>query len=350
MVIFTFTVLFFLILRFTVTLFNFLSNPKLTPFRTGFTSLVSIIVVLKNEESRLLNLLDSIKQQDFTSYEVLIYHAGMDSQDEDVLSQYCLQDPRFRLIHGNLNEYSWVEEQAKGDYLLLLDANTQINSGLINTLIYRLKVFKLAVISIIPNQIFKGFGQLITAPLSDFMVLNMIPLRLIRLFKTPILATANNDCLLLDAKVCFNNQWLDRIDIGKGTTELVKMAKQDHYKAEVLLGNAFVYKSVKFDRQLAWKAAAENLRVYFNGNLLVASIYVFLVVAGPLIILVGFDINVLILPFGLIFLSRLMISFLTAQNPVYNVLTHPFQMIMLVIVYLKAVSLQLLTRRKHKTR
>jgi glycosyltransferase involved in cell wall biosynthesis len=350
MVVFTFTVLFFLILRFTVTLFNFLSNPKLAAFRPAFTSLVSIIIVLKNEESKLLNLLDSIKQQDFNAYEVLIYHAGMDTQDEEILLQYCLQDPRFRMIHGDLNDYSWVEDQAKGDYLLLLDANTQINSGLINTLIYRLKVFKLAVISIIPSQIIKGLDQLIIFPLSDFMVLNIIPLRLIRLFKTPILATANNDCLLLDAKICFNNQWLDRIDSRKGTTELVKMAKQDQYKAEVLLGNAFVYKSVKFDRLLALKAAAENMRGYFNGNLVVGFIYVFLVVAGPLIILVGFDINVLILPFGLIFLSRLMISFLTAQNPIYNVLTHPLQMIMLVMVYLKAVSIQLLTRRKQKVR
>lgn len=348
MILFTFAVLFFLILRFTVTLFNFLSNPKITAFRSSFSSTVSIVITVKNEESNLLNLLDSIKKQDYNTYEVFIFHSGLERHDESLVRDFCNIDERFELVQGTLNDFSWLEQRAKGNYLLLLDSNTQINKGLINSMIYRTKVFKLGILSVIPSQIIRGFKQQVILPLSDFMILNMVPLRLIRLFKAPVLATTNADCLFMDAEACFNKQWLNRFDSLKGTLELLKIVKQDQFKAETLLGNHFIDKHSYLGENDAVDAAADNLRLYFNGNLFAAFIYVFLLVIGPIIVLIGINLNVLILPFGLIFLSRVMISFLTAQNPVYNLLLHPIQMLMLVVVYIRALSKQLLTHRKHK--
>ena len=348
MILFTFTVLVFLVLRFTVTLFNFLSNPKLSIFRTPFTTSVSIVIMLRNEESNLLDLLDSIKQQDFSSYEVFICYSEMEQRDEETVAQFCRQDNRFSLVKGSLNDYTWVEGRAKGSYLMLLDSNTHIHAGLINALIYRVRVFRLGLISIIPTQVVNSFRQQLLVPLSDFMLLNMVPLRLVRLFKTPVLSVSNCDCLFLDAEKCFANQWLERIDTLKGAGELLRIVKQDQEKTEVLLGNKFVYKHAKYDDAEALSTAAENLKTYFSGNLFVAFLYVFLVVFGPLVVLVFFDINVLVLPIGLIFLSRVMTAFLTAQNPMYTVLSHPLQMIMLVVVYIKALSKQLLTSGKQK--
>jgi hypothetical protein len=349
MIVFTYTVLVFLILRFTVTLFNFLSNPKLTPFRPAFSTSVSIVITLRNEESNLLNLLDSIKAQDFTSFQAFIFYSAMEKQDEETVAQFCRQDSRFRMVKGDLADLSWVERQATGNYLMLLDSNTHIHAGLINSMIYRLRVFKMGIVSIIPTQVVKSLRQQLLLPLSDFMVLNMVPLRLVRLFKTPVLSVSNRDCLLLDADLCFRNQWLERLDPHKGTAELLRLVKQDQHKAEVLLGNTFIYKRPKYNDSEALATAGENLRLYFNGNLFVAFLYVFLVVLGPLIVFLKFDINVLILPIGLIFLSRIMTAFLTAQHPLYTVLSHPLQMAMLVVVYIKALSNQLLTSGKQKS-
>ena len=349
MIVFTFTVLVFLVLRFTVTLFNFLSNPKLSAFRPAFAASVSIVIMLRNEESNLLNLLDSIKLQDFSNFEVFICYNEMEQHDEETVAQFCRHDARFSMVKGNLSDYSWIEGRATGNYLMLLDSNTHIHSGLINSLIYRIRVFKLGIISIIPTQVVNSFRQQLLVPLSDFMLLNMVPLRLVRLFKTPVLSVSNRDCLFLDAQKCFSNQWLERIDPRKGPSELLRTVKQDQEKAEVLLGNTFVYKRTKYNDAEALSTASENLKLHFNGNLLVAFLYVFLVVLGPLIILIGFGINVLVLPIGLIFLSRVMTAFLTSQNPVYTVLSHPLQMVMLVLIYIKALSRQLLTSGKQKS-
>lgn len=350
MIIFTFTVLFFLILRFAVTLFNFLSNPKLTAFQWKYDFPVSIVVILKNEESNLLGLLDSIAQQDYRYYEVFIYHSGMEAQDEQTVEQFCYRNPQFKTIQGNSNDYAWIEAAVKGRYLMLLDSNTQIHPGLIKSLIYRFRVFNLGLISVIPTREVRSFKQQFVFPLSDFMLLNMVPLRLVRLLKTPVLAPSCSDCLFLDAELCFLNQWMERLNPYKGTAELLKIVKQDRYKAEVLLGNNLIYKTSKEDDAEALTTAAESFCLYFNGNLLVGFLYVFLLVVGPMIILLGFDVNLLVLPLGLIFLSKVMIAFLTAQNPVIAVFSHPFQMIMLVVVYIKALRIQLLTRHKQNAK
>jgi hypothetical protein len=307
------------------------------------------VITLRNEESNLLNLLDSIKAQDFTSFQAFIFYSAMEKQDEETVAQFCRQDSRFRMVKGDLSDLSWVERQATGNYLMLLDSNTHIHAGLINSMIYRVRVFKMGIVSIIPTQVVKSLRQQLLLPLSDFMVLNMVPLRLVRLFKTPVLSVSNRDCLLLDADLCFRNQWLERLDPRKGTAELLRLVKQDQHKAEVLLGNTYIYKRPKYNDSEALASAGENLRLYFNGNLFVAFLYVFLVVLGPLIVFLKFDINVLILPIGLIFLSRVMTAFLTAQHPLYTVLSHPLQMAMLVVVYIKALSNQLLTSGKQKS-
>jgi len=306
------------------------------------------VITLRNEESNLLSLLDSIKAQDFTSFQAFVFYSAMEKQDEETVAEFCSLDNRFRMVKGDLQDLSWIEREATGNYLMLLDSNTHIHAGLINSMIYRLRVFKMGILSVIPTQIVKSLRQQILLPLSDFIVLNMVPLRLVRLFKTPVFSVANKDCLLLDAQLCFQNQWLERMDQRKGAAELLRLVKQDQQKAEVLLGNTFIYKCPKNDDADVLASVSDGLRLQFNGNLLVAFLYVFLVVVGPLIVFLAFDINVLILPIGLIFLSRLMTAFMTGQNPIYMVLTHPLQMAMLIVVYIKTLSNQLLTSGKQK--
>jgi glycosyltransferase involved in cell wall biosynthesis len=347
MIIFTYVVLFFLVIRFSVTVFNFLSNPKLPSFGPAFTDLVSVIITVRNEESNLLNLLKSILAQEYRNIEVIIYHSALDQNDVHLVEAVCKKDPRFRLVKGVAGDYFWVAGAVSGDYILFLDSNTSIERRFINRLVYRVRVFKVAALSIIPNQIFENFLQRLVLPLNDFVLLNLVPLRLIKLIKNPSFSIVNNyNCFFVDAVLYKRHAWQERVD-GKNGMDLIKVVKQDNYKAEVLLGNKLVYQVSKMNSTELIRSAAENLRMNFTG-LLVQFIYVALVVTGPLIVFLGIDLNIVILPIGLIFLSRVMISFMTDQNPVLNVLLHPLQMILLLFVFVAGVQSQLLTGIKHK--
>lgn len=343
MVIFTYFVLFFLVLRFSVTLFNFLSNPKLPSFSPALTDYISIVITVKNGESNLLNLLQSIIAQEYRNVEVIIYHSALDSSDVKLVEAVCEKDARFRLKRGVPGDYSWVSKEIKGDYLLFLDSNTSIQKRFLNSLIYRLKVFNIAALSIVPNQVFESFLQKLVLPLSDFVLLNMVPLRLIKLLGSPAFVTVNNSCcLFVDARLYKQHQWQEKVDSSKGTSDLLKIVKQDHLKAEVLLANKLIYQVSKISRSELFQTATETLRLNF-GNMLIEFIYLVLVVLGPLIVMIGFDFYIIVMPLGLIFLSRVMISFMTGQSPVLNILLHPLQMLMMLVLFVKGVQTHLLT-------
>lgn len=306
MIIFIYTVLVFLVLRFSVTLFNFLSNPKMGNYGRKFTDPVSLIIKVEKEQSEADELLASIAAQDYKHLQIVIQYGAT----------------------------PFSVKEATGNYLLFLEANTLLKNGFIHSLIYRTKVFNLALLSVIPTQRNTGFLANCIYPLSDFVLLNLFPLRLVRLINHPVFAVANESCLFFDAGLYRQFKWDKKI---KGSAsraqELVKMVKQERQKADILLGNKLIYLG-KRQLESGFSLFSGRLMLNFSNNALVAVFYLLLVIAGPIVMMVELEPAFLVLPFGLIFLSRVMTSFLSAQPPALNILLHPLQMLALVLLLL----------------
>ncbi|HZX58046.1 MAG TPA: glycosyltransferase family A protein, partial [Mucilaginibacter sp.] len=124
--------LFFLVLRFTVTLFNFISNPKLTRVNRAYDDLVSILIPARNEEENIIRLLESIRRQDYKNYEVLVYDDGSTDRTYVLCSAFAAKHPGFGVIKGGELPEGWLGKNyacaqlaaaAKGSYLLFLDAD-----------------------------------------------------------------------------------------------------------------------------------------------------------------------------------------------------------------------------------
>jgi len=308
MMIFVYAVLVFLILRFCVTLFNFLSNPKLGYYGKHFTDKVSVIVLSADLKPDVNNLLGSIDEQEYRYLDVIV------QEDESIAE---------------------LAARATGKYFLFITPGITLHHGLINNLIYRTKVFNLAVLSLIPTYKASDFLTQCFYPLNDFLLLNLLPLRLVRLSAVPVFAAGSNDCLFFDAAQYEALNWNEKE--GRrlpSATELVKLAKQQQLKAEVLLANKLIRNDVV---NIDVKHFAQGLLLNFSNSSIAALIYVILVVFGPLIVLLRFEPAFLILPIGLIFMSRVMIAFMTAQSPVRQVLLHPLQMISLFGLMITAI-------------
>lgn len=297
MIFFLYIVLVFLVLRFSVTLFNFLSNPKMGNYGRSFTDRVLIIIKVREAQEEAENLIASIAAQDYKNYEVLIQPIG--SPD--------------------------VTANANGAYFLFLDANTVLGKGFINSLIYRTTVFKLALLSVIPTPRISGFIANCLYPLTDFLVLNLFPLRLVRLLSHPAFSMANGACLFFDAEIYRQYEWDDRLkDSNLAALEMVKTVKQERLNAEILLGNKMIYLA---ETKLDVAGFSKRLMLNFSNQPIVALAYLVLVIAGPIVMALTLAPVFLLLPYGLIFLSRLMIAYLSAQKPFPSILYHPLQMI-----------------------
>jgi len=112
---------------------------------------------------------------------------------------------------------------------------------------------------------------------------------------------------------------------------------------ETLLANGMIVST----RKSSVKEASNELLKIFDGNSLIVGVYLVLLIAGPMVLILNFELAFISLPIGLIFLTRVMISFLTKQNPVVNVILHPLQMLALTGLLVAGTFKKLFTSGIH---
>ncbi|MFA6944788.1 MAG: glycosyltransferase family 2 protein [Pedobacter sp.] len=339
---------FFLILRFTVTLFNFISNPKLTNSGKQYSDFISILIPARDEEQNIINLLSSIADQDYQNYEVIVLDDHSADNTLELCRSYCETNQRFKIVQGKELPKDWLgknyacsqlAELAKGKYLIFLDADEIIADGLINNAIHRMILNKLALLSIFTNQIIATWGERLVVPLMHFLLLNLLPLRLVRMSRNPSFSAASGQFMMFDADNYRANQWHEQVkkqvveDI-----EIMKLIKGSGYNGEALLANGFIYCRMYRSFTEAVEGFSKNFLAGFNYNVLGLFSYLFLVVLGPFAIAYFLSTELVLFALTLIILSRIMISLLAGQSVWQNLFLHPVQLLFMVFISVLSVK------------
>ncbi|QIL40171.1 glycosyltransferase family 2 protein [Pedobacter sp. HDW13] len=348
MTIFIYAVLIFLVIRFSVTVFNFLSNPKLSRVIKHYQDKVSILIPARNEAENIIDLLTSIQEQDYIHYEVIVLDDGSSDNTFALVEAFCTLNPNFRVVKGKELPADWLgknfachqlAEMATGKYLLFIDADETIKRGLINSLIARMEIGNLALLSVFTNQIMLSIGERLTVPLMHFILLNLLPLRLVKLSKNPAFAAASGQCMFFNAHNYNENQWHERVkNQVVEDVEIMKRVKLEKFNAEALLANSLIYCRMYKGLNESIVGFSKNLLAGFGNNILILLLYQLLVTIGPVILILNFNITLLVLPLTLIILSRIMISYLSGQNVLINLILHPFQMLFFLIISLISIK------------
>ncbi|MGQ7854295.1 glycosyltransferase [Pedobacter sp. WC2501] len=342
MTIFIYAVLIFLVIRFSVTIFNFLSNPKLPRVVKHYHDKVSILIPARNEAENILELLVSIKNQDYINYEVLVLDDNSGDNTFGIVEKFCLSNPQFKVLSGKELPQNWLgknyacqqlSELATGKYLLFVDADESIKRGLINSLINRMEIGNLALLSVFTNQTIKSIGEWLTVPLMHFILLNLLPLRLVKLSKNPAFAAASGQCMFFNANNYKENHWHERVKHQVvEDVEIMKLVKQEKFNAEALLANGLIYCRMYNNLSESLNGFSKNLLAGFGNNIIILLLYQLLVTIGPVILILNFNVALLVLPLTLIVLSRIMISYLSGQHVLINLILHPLQMLFFLII------------------
>lgn len=106
--------------------------------------MISIIIPALNEENYIPHLLESIKKQDFTDYEIIIADAGSKDKTVAIAKKYSC-----RVIPGGLpakgrNEGAKI---AKGDLLFFIDSDSTLSPDFFSKLIEEFKKKRLGIAS-----------------------------------------------------------------------------------------------------------------------------------------------------------------------------------------------------------
>ena len=96
--------------------------------------LISIIIPARNENLNIKRCLESIKNQSYSNYEVIVIDDNSTDDTYKIAEQFCQQDDRFTIIKINHDNPGWVGKNyachegyknSNGSILLFIDADTE---------------------------------------------------------------------------------------------------------------------------------------------------------------------------------------------------------------------------------
>ncbi len=108
----------------------------------AFPPTVTVVLPMYNAEAYLRETLNSLQAQSFRNWECLCVDDGSTDGSADIVRSYEAQDPRFRLIcqenAGAAAARNRGIDEARGEYLLFLDADDLINPSLMEICVAQL--------------------------------------------------------------------------------------------------------------------------------------------------------------------------------------------------------------------
>ena len=346
-------IFFFIILRFVVSLFNFLSDPKLRRVMKPYHDKVSILIPARNEADKILTLLQSIHQQDYQNYEVIILDDNSTDDTFTICSEFATTHPKFSVAKGKALPPDWLgknyacyqlAKKANGNFLLFLDADEQVSAGLINSALHRMHLKNLGLLSLFTNQQISSTGELLVVPLMHYILLNLLPLQLVYLIKNRAVAAASGQFMLFNAAAYHQQQWHREVKQNVvEDVEIMRLVKAAGYNGEALLANNLIHCHAYNGYVDAVKGFSRDMLAAFNYNVLALLVYLMILLGGPLIVIATLNINLIVFMCGLIILTRIMISLSAGQTVWKHVLLHPVQMFSLMVIGFLSIQ-QHLTR------
>jgi chlorobactene glucosyltransferase len=147
--------------------------------------LISVLVPARNEAENIGNCLESLRSQDYPNFEVVVLDDNSEDNTAAIVTGYARRDSRIRLISGKPLPDDWagkpfacqqLAEEARGSWLLFVDADTTHASHMLRSVLALAMQLKTSMLSGFPRQINRSLPQKIAVPLIYFIIIGWVPL------------------------------------------------------------------------------------------------------------------------------------------------------------------------------
>jgi glycosyltransferase involved in cell wall biosynthesis len=312
------------------------------------TPLISVLIPARNEEKTLPVLLEGLISQEYSNIEIIIYNDQSSDNTEAILYNYAQKDKRIRYIKGDDVPVNWVgknyachrlSEYARGSYFLFLDADVIITPGLLTaTLTYQISE-NLILLSVFPQQIMKSWGEKLTVPLMNWILISLLPLIMIKKSPRPSLAAANGQFMLFHAQQYQQFQfhkWCKNSPVED--IAISKKIKQMGYQTQTLLSNGSIRCRMYNSGREAISGFSKNVLAFFSNSIVLLFSFILLVCIIPLMMFLVMPWYIGISYICGALLIRILVSYLSKQALLQNCILLPLQLIAFIIIGLKGVQ------------
>jgi len=320
----------FAVVQLLVAFVNLVFSQKFPKTNTDFNGLVSILIPARNEEKNIGNLLTDIQNQDYQNIEILVFNDLSTDRTAEIVSEYSKLDNRIKLIHSSGLPDGWLgknyachtlSHHAKGKYFLFLDADVQISNNIVINTIGLSKKYNLGLLSIFPKQIMISKGEQISVPVMNYILLSLLPLILVRKLNFPSLAAANGQFMLFDSAKYLQFLPHEKMKANKvEDIEIARFYKKNNIKIAVLTGNNTITCRMYHDFSDASNGFSKNVINFFGNSFVMASLFWFITTFGFLFVLFSSSTNAFLFYILIILITRILISIISQQNILQNIL------------------------------
>ncbi|MEX0861261.1 glycosyltransferase [Nitrosopumilus sp.] len=155
---------------------SFRFSPHLDKFKniSKLTPKVSIILPARNEEEFLGKCLESLLDQDYENYEVIVIDDSSEDSTGKIISEFAKKNSKIIHVSAKPKPDGWMGKnwacmegyrKATGDLLLFTDADTRHSKNVISLAVAHLISLNLDALSVIPKMLTFDFWTNISLPM-----------------------------------------------------------------------------------------------------------------------------------------------------------------------------------------
>jgi chlorobactene glucosyltransferase len=146
--------------------------------------LVSVLVPARDEARNIRACLESLLQQDYPNLEIIVLDDDSSDETPEIVRELAAQHPKIRLITGqplppNWHGKAWacqqLSQQARGEWLLFVDADTRLRSDCVSAALAVAWANGLDLVSLLPNMALKTFGERVIMAVIPFVFIACVP-------------------------------------------------------------------------------------------------------------------------------------------------------------------------------
>jgi chlorobactene glucosyltransferase len=197
---------YFLLLSISNILWLRLASRRPRP-RPRVSPRVSVLIPCRNEESNIGRCLDSLLEQRYEDYEIVVLDDESSDRTWEILARYAERHPvRVRAVRGRpLPGRGWygkphamqqLAEAASGDYLLFVDADTVHGEDSLAWAVANLERHRADCLSGYVAQELGSLGEMLIVPATYIISAMILPLWLIPVSREPVLSFAIGQLML----------------------------------------------------------------------------------------------------------------------------------------------------------
>lgn len=345
-----------------VVLYNYITNPVFVEKDECTESpKVSILIPMRNEENNIGECLNSVLDQSYNNYEVIVLDDNSEDSSAEKVNSLINDKNKLSLLPGAPLQAGWLgknwachqlSQKASGNYLLFIDADVTITKGVVLSAINAMKKNNLSMLTVFPTQHIDNWRVRLIIPMMNWLLLSFLPLRKVFTSNKKSFVAANGQFILFsrDAYQKVGGHGAVKSQVVEDM-ELARLIKADNFRIMTLLGGNHIFCKMYSTFTEAFNGFSKNYYAGFNTNPMV---FLFLIALFQLVYTVPFlswafmpKYNIVVL---LILFSRALMSILSKQNIIWNVLLHPFQMVISFLIGINSVLIYFTKRGTWKGR